>query len=295
MSFSLRQMRAFVAIAEFGSFTRAASALHLSQPALTVQIRNLEDAVKSRLLDRDSRSVALTRAGRDLLPVLQRTLRDLDAAVADLRAAGGGLVRVAALPSFAASLLPDVILACRRTDPALDFVVRDAVAQRVTTMVVDEEVDVGITGGEVASSDVDVLQRTEDRLCIVYPDGHPLARKHRVRVGDLVGVPLVLTDPSTSVRACVEAAFAAHGHRPLVACEATYMMTAVAMVRAGLGLTILPASARETHAEPMLARRPIDGPAFVRTVSLVKKRRRTLPRACDAFVAACRSAMRASA
>lgn len=298
VNFSLRQVRAFVAIAELGSFTRAASALHVSQPALTVQIRNLEDALATRLLDRDSRSVALTRAGRDLLPVLQRTLRDLDAAAAELRAAAGGhggVVRIASLPSFAATLLPDVIGACRRENPGLAFVVRDAVAERVTAMVQDDEVDVGITGGAIPAIEVEVLQRIEDRLCVVYPVGHPLGARRRVRIDDLVDLPLVLTDPATSVRQRVEIAFASHGRRPIVACEATYMMTAVAMVRAGLGLTILPASAREIHIEPALVHRPIDGPAFVRAVSLVKRRGRTLSPACEAFVATCRPAMRALA
>ena len=101
----------------------------MSQPALTVQIRKLEESLHSRLFDRNSRSVELTRIGRELLPVLVRTLQDIDAMVADTHeqsAGRRGTVRVAALPSFAASLLPDVILAYRG-NPGIGFVVRDAV------------------------------------------------------------------------------------------------------------------------------------------------------------------------
>jgi DNA-binding transcriptional LysR family regulator len=296
MDLSLRQIRAFVYVAELGTFTRAAAMLHVSQPALTVQIRNLEGALRSRLFDRNSRSVELTRAGRDLLPLLQRALQDLDAVVANTHATSagrGGMVRIASLPSFAASLLPDVILACRTKNPGLGFVVRDAVAERVTELVRNEDVDIGLTGGEVPTAEVDVLLRTKDRLCLVFPEGHAIGRGRRLRIEDLVDLPLVLTDPATSVRAHVEAAFHALGRRPLIACETTYMMTAVAMVRAGLGFTILPASAREIRAEPTLRRRPIDGPAFVRTITIIKKRNRTLPRACDPFLKACFAAIRA--
>ena len=81
MDLSLRQLRAFVSVAHLKSFTRAASVLHLSQPALTVQIRRLEEALAVRLLDRNTRAVELTRVGRDLVPVFQRLLRELDTVV----------------------------------------------------------------------------------------------------------------------------------------------------------------------------------------------------------------------
>ena len=110
-------------------------------------------------------------------------------------------------------------------------------------------------------------------------------------IKDIIELPLNLTDPATSVRALVDSAFHALGRVPLVACEATYMMTAVAMVRAGLGVTILPGSAREIRAERGLKSRPIDDPAFVRAVSIVRKRNRTLPPAALTFLPVCIAAM----
>src|ERR1700679_3264791 len=106
MSYSLPQLRAFVALADERSFTRAAKRLHMSQPALTVQIRNLETSFGVRLFDRDPRGVALTRVGGDLAPRLRRLLADLDGAMNDVRdVAKGrrGTIRIAALPSFSAS------------------------------------------------------------------------------------------------------------------------------------------------------------------------------------------------
>ncbi|MGY2046555.1 LysR family transcriptional regulator [Methylobacterium sp. JK268] len=288
MDLNLRHVRAFVSVAHLHSFTRAASLLNLSQPALTVQIRRLEEALGVRLLDRDSRNVAATRVGRDLLPVFQRVLRDLDGAVADTRALAAGrhgTVRIATLPSFAAGLLPDAIAAFRARHPRVGFAVKDAIAGRVLDLVRSEEVDLGIVGGSLRDPEVEVLARAVDTLHVIYPEGHPIGALPAVTVEALAAHPLVLMDAQTSVRAVVDAAFATVGRPPLTACEATYMMTAVGMVRAGLGLTILPGSAREIRAEPNLRSRPIAEPSFERPIALIRKARRSLPKASETFLA----------
>jgi DNA-binding transcriptional LysR family regulator len=278
MDLNLRDIRAFIAVAQAGNFTRAATRLHLSQPALTVQIRRLEATVGVRLFDRNSRNVALTPTGRELLPVL-----------IDARALGdgsSGIVRIACLPTFAASLLPDLMLDLRKEVPRVGFYIRDGVASMVNTLVRNEEVDIGLTGGDVTEAAFEVLYAAVDRLVVVCPKQHPLARKRKIELSDLVCEPLVLTAQGTSVRSVVDAAFADARSTPEISCEPTYMMTAVAMVRGGLGVTILPSSAREVLAEPGLVVRPIDDPAFVRRIALIKKRGRTLPPVTETFIAA---------
>jgi DNA-binding transcriptional LysR family regulator len=287
MDLNLREIRAFVTVATAGNFTRAAAQLHLSQPALTVQIRRLEEIVGARLFDRNSRSVTLTQTGRELLPLLQRSLEDMERVLRDARALGdgsSGTVRLACLPTFAASTLPDLIRAFRQQVPRSTFLIRDAVASHVLALVRSEEVDIGLTGGDVFDASLEVLYSGSDRLVAVCPKTHALARKRRISVADLAASPLVLTAPGTSVRSVVDAALKASGATPDIACEPTYMMTAVAMVRGGLGITILPQSAREVLAEPELVAKPVDDPAFVRATALVKKRGRTLPGVTDAFV-----------
>lgn len=287
MDLNLRDIRAFVTIAHAGNFTRAAARLHVSQPALTVQIRRLEETVGARLFDRNSRSVALTQTGRELLPILTRSLSDMEQALRDARALGdgsSGTVRLACLPTFAASTLPELIQGFRRRVPQARFQVRDVVASAVNALVRNEEVDVGLTGGHSVDATLDILQTGEDRLVIVCPKTHALARKRKVTVDDFAAMPLVLTAPGTSVRAVVDAALSNARCMPDIACEPMYMMTAVAMVRGGLGISVLPESAREVHAERGLVTRPIDDPAFVRPIALVKKRGRTLPRVTEDFV-----------
>jgi DNA-binding transcriptional LysR family regulator len=289
MDLNLREIRAFIAVAEAGSFTRAAVRLHLSQPALTVQIRRLEEMVGARLFDRNSRNVALTPVGRELLPVLQRSLREMEHVLLDARALSDGstgTVRIACLPSFAASLLPDLVRDFRRDVPGAAFDIRDVVANVVNGLIRREEVDLGLTGGEPEDPLLEVLHAGEDRLCVVCPLDHPLNGKRRITLESLTGFPLVLTASGTSVRAIVDAAFEQAGVAPAITCEPTYMMTAVAMVRAGLGLTILPRSAREILAEPSVVALAIDDARFVRPIALIKKRGRTLPPVTEAFVAA---------
>ncbi|WP_310678141.1 LysR family transcriptional regulator, partial [Burkholderia multivorans] len=234
MDLNLRDIRAFVTVAQAGNFTRAAARLHLSQPALTVQIRRLEEIVGARLFDRNSRSVALTQTGRELLPLLQRSLDDMERVLRDARALGegaSGTVRLACLPTFASSVLPELIQTFRRDVPRAAFEIRDGVASLVTALVRNEEADLGFTGGDAFDASLDVLYTGADRLVAICPRDHPLARKRRVTIADLARVPLVLTARGTSVRSVVDAALDAAGCMPQLACEPTYMMTAVAMVR----------------------------------------------------------------
>lgn len=294
MDLNLRDIRALVAVAEAGNFTRAAARLHLSQPALTVQIRRLEEAVGTRLFDRNSRNVALTPAGRELLPLMRKSLHDMECVLRDARALGEGergTIRIACLPTFAASVLPELVIVMKREVPRVAFDIRDVVASTVNTLVRDEEADVGLTGGEVSDPMLEVLHAGVDRLVAVCPREHPLAKQRRVTLDDLVRSPLVLTAPGTSVRAVVDAALGETCETPDIACEPTYMMTAVAMVRAGLGITILPETAREVRAEPGLVVKPIDHPAFARPIAIVKKRGRTLPAVTDRFVELMRRAV----
>ncbi len=286
MDVNLRQVRAFVTVAKLRSFTKAAAVLNIAQPTLTVQIKRLEEALAVRLVDRDSRSVDLTRIGRDLLPVFQRMLQDLDTVVLDARdlsAQRRGIVRIACLPSVAAGSLPDAIRTFRETREGVAFVLKDVIASRVLELVRSEEVDLGVMGGDVSDRDAEILFNASDQMHVVYPADHPVGAAPRITIDAVASYPLILMDPETSVRIVVDAAFMAAGRLPKPVCEATYMMTAVAMVRAGLGLTILPGSAREIQAEPSLRSRIIEGPGLSRSLSIIKKVGRSLPPMSETF------------
>lgn len=287
MNFDVRQLRAIIAVAEHGSFTRAAMALNLSQPALTVQVRALEEALGLRLFDRNTRNVALTRVGRELLPELRRILRELDTLLDETRQLArmaGGMVRIAVLPSFASSLLPDVISGFRALHPEIGFTLRDVIASGVAELTLAEEVDLGITGGPIDDAELELLLSSVDRMHAVFPAGHALDDCTSPTLAAVTRHPLVLMSRATSVRAVVDEAIVAEGLAAEVAAEATYMSTAVGMVRAGMGVAILPETAMEIGALPMLRSALIDDPRLARSISVIKRRGRTLPPASAAFL-----------
>lgn len=287
MDINTRQIRTFITVAQNGSFTRAADILHLTQPTLTVQIRRLEESLEVKLFDRNTRSVNLTRIGQELLPVFQRMIHDFDTVVGDTKdiaAMRRGVVRVAALPSIAAGILPATIKTFREMHSGASFVVRDTVAGRVLGMVRDEEVDLGIMGGVNHGADVDVWFEKQEKLLAVFPENHWLSQKKLATIDDLAKCPIVLMDPSTSIRRVVESAFTDAGKTITAACEATYMMTAVGMVSGGLGITILPESSLEISAFPDVSSSPIEGDRFIRSISIIAKKGRTLPPMSQLFV-----------
>ncbi len=289
MAPTLPQMRSFVAISRLGSFTRAAHSLHLSQPALTVQIRELEAALGVRLIDRNTRSVALTRIGRELAPVFERVLRELDAVVSGAKELSDrryGIVRIACLPSLAAAMLPEKIRDFRGRHPGVEFVVRDGVGRRVLALVKADAVDFGIAAGEVNDPELETTVLLRDRMHAVYLKPHPLDRERTITAAKLVAHPLILMDQESTVRQVVERAFRAEGLTVKPAIEATYMTTAVGMVRARLGVALLPSAASESKPSGKLRSRAIAGRHFVRPIVVVRKKGRTLPPASADFLAA---------
>src|SRR4029450_9462560 len=138
MNINLRQLRAFVSIGRLGSFTKAADALHATQPALSAQIRELEESLGVKLFDRSTRSVTLTQAGEDLMPVVDNVLGDIGSVVARARdvaprntggGTGGGL------PSLSATLMPEVVARMRALHPGISIVMKDALAERILGLI----------------------------------------------------------------------------------------------------------------------------------------------------------------
>lgn len=294
MNFDLRQIRAFLAVAECGSFTRAAGRLNLSQPALTVQIRKLEQELRLRLFDRDTRNLALTRAGTDLVAPLRRILYELDGTLTEAReldALKRGMVRLAALPSFASGVLPEIIAAFRSERPQIDFMIRDVIASGVERLVLDGEVDIGLIGGPIREPAVEVLLTSSDHMHVVFPAGHALEGSACVDLAEIARHPLILMDAATSVRRVVDAAFAEAGITPSRSAEVIYMTSAVGMVRAGLGVAILPGSAMEVRAVASLRSRRIEAASLTRSIAVIKRRGRSLPKASALFVEALRAAL----
>ncbi|HEY2013356.1 MAG TPA: LysR family transcriptional regulator [Bryobacteraceae bacterium] len=279
MDVDLRHLHAFVAVARHGNFTRAARAVHISQPTFTVQIQQLETALGVRLVDRNTRSVQLTPIGRDLAPVLERILQDLDSALLNtqlLSRQASGFVAIAALPTLSATVLPGIISAFRRDNPGIAIHLKDAVAIRVAAMVRAGEVDFGFGSVPASEPDVTFTPLFNDHMSAIFPRESPLRQKRSISLGDLTSRPLILMGRDSSVRAVVDRAFASIGHFAPPSYEASYISTALGMVEAGLGITILPASVLRMDRGRNLVSRPIQKPRIDRDVGFIQLRGRTL-------------------
>jgi LysR family transcriptional regulator, carnitine catabolism transcriptional activator len=284
MTAELRHIEAFLAVARLGHFTRAAAALHVSQPALTVQVRQLEAALGVRLFDRNNRRVALTQAGRDLVAPLERISLDVASVLhhaRDLAAHRRGVVTVATLPSVAAARLPRAIRRLADAHQGIVVRVRDAIASRVIELVKAGDADFGI--GSLVRPDPDLVATPlfTDRLCAFAPADHPLARVRRVRLRDLGAHPLILTGQDTSVRQIVERTLAELRLPVQIAQEATYMTTAIGMVQAGLGIAILPESAMALDQTRPIRVLAIREPVLTRQISILTRAGRSLSPAAE--------------
>jgi LysR family transcriptional regulator, carnitine catabolism transcriptional activator len=298
MTADLKHIEAFLAVARLGHFTRAAAALHVSQPALTVQVKQLEEALGIKLFDRNNRRVNLTQAGRDLVAPFERLTLDLASIVKhahDLSAHRRGTVLVAALPSVAAGVLPRAIRLLAERHPAIVVRVRDAIAGGVLDLVKSGEVDFGI--GSLIRPDPEVAHDLlfTDRLCAFARDDHPLARKRWIRLRELSAHPLILTGQDTSVRQIIERTLEQERLPVRVAQEATYMTTAIGMVQAGLGVAILPESAITSDARGLGLRAvAIREPDLTRQISLLRRSERSFSPAALRLIEALRQGLRPS-
>jgi LysR family transcriptional regulator, carnitine catabolism transcriptional activator len=275
----MRHIRAFLAVARIGNFTRAAAELHVSQSALTVQIRQLEESLGSALFDRGKRHIALTQAGKEVRAPLEKILVDTEAVISrtrELTSLRRGLVTMAVLPSLAAQMVPKVLERFTRLHPGIEVRIRDIVAERIVEAVRKEEVDFGI--GSMLRPERELKSRLlrVDRLCAFVPAGHPLARQASVSFGELLTHSLILTGKDSSVRAIFEDGVKRLKIAPAMAYETNYMSTAIGLAKAGLGIAILPEAAAEIDKSAEIRCVAIRNPVLSRKIEIVERKDRSL-------------------
>jgi LysR family carnitine catabolism transcriptional activator len=285
MDLSTRQLRAFLALAEQRSFTRAAAQCHLSQPAFSALIRALEEALGQRLFDRSTRHVALSTEGRAFEPAARRVLAELDTALAnaaDYAAKRRGRVSIALLPSLAAGWLPQVLAGFRTRYPAIELDVADVLSEACIERVKNGQADLAIAAIRADTPELKAEAFCSDRFHLVCPAGHPLlAAKAPPKPKDLLAYPFIHLSRTSSVRQYLDAAL-----RPLqlnAVMEVDQLATVMGMVRCGLGLSIVPALALFHFQQPGLATRPLGWKGLTRQLYLVRRRDRALSQAAQAF------------
>ncbi|CAN7691351.1 LysR substrate-binding domain-containing protein [Variovorax sp. LjRoot130] len=289
MNLTLRQLRAFDAVADTGSFTAAAARLHLTQSALSVLVRELEREMGVQLFDRHTRRVLLSEAGREFQPSVQRLLADLAGAVAgvtELRDQKKGVLRLAAPQLMACTLMPRVIAAYSARYPDIDVRLADTLPEHLLAGVLSGEVELAV-GQDVAVDPAAIERRTlfRDRHWLICPPDHAFARRRQVRWSELG--PYTFIAPTRDFRQRVLPELDADARELMLRAttqEVSYMTTALGMVASGLGLTVCPtysASLVKAHGLQMVK---LDRPDFHREVCVYAASRRSLSPAAAGFV-----------
>lgn len=275
---SLKQMRAFVAVAHAGSFTRAAEQLFITQSALSSLIRNLEAELQLRLLDRTTRRLELTDAGAELLQSLEQLLGDLDRMTSDLqdvRAIRRGRIRIGATPLLASTFIPAAIQAFREQHPGITLRVMDDPAAHLLHALREGDIDLMVATLDGDHPELDTTVLVSDTMVLVCHLDHALAAKPEVTWADLAAQPLVALRKGSGLRAITDQMLDPLGAHGAPAQEVNHVSTAIAMVAAGLGVAVLPAySVRFSDAKAVRAV-PLGPPVVQRHVSLATLRQRT--------------------
>ena len=276
MNISLRQLRAFLAVARLRHFRRAAESLHLTQPAISRHITDLESELDVRLFDRNTREVVPTEAGRYLQVALERVLEELEGVLAHVHSESErrhGKVRVAAVPTLSAGLMPQCIAACAQAYPELTVQLHDQAQVMVLDSVRGGEVDFGlaIEPGEKETFDCETILR--DPFVLVCHRTHPLARLAAVPWKKLRGQALVLLDHTSGSRRLIDQQLAAHGVDAHVVQQTGHTHTAFRMVESGLGVSVTPRLS--LPASDQLVTRPLT-PTASRAITLIRRRHRSL-------------------
>lgn len=272
-----------------GSFTRAAEALCLTQPAVTRQIGALEAELRTRLFDRLGRSVKMTTSGEALhryAEAMVRLEREARQAVADVGSGECGRLIVGASNTLATYVLPEMLRCFRAGYPRVEIAVHTGVSSQLLEMVRGNEVDVGLVTAEVTDPLLVSMVRSDFATAVVVPPGHPLAGRSSVSATELSDSPLILMESGTSLRTYVDRVLSAGRVKEQVSIELDNVEAIKRMIEAGLGISMLPEVAvrAEVASGRLIALKLADVPESNRRIRLIYRRDKYLTFAMRAFI-----------
>ena len=287
MNFTLRQLRAFLALARTGSFTLAAETLYITQSALSGLIKDLEQTLGTKLVDRSTRKVYLSDTGERLYPMLEAAVNDLDDVMRraiDPQSLQSGLVRVAASQLLASTLLPELIAEYQKHHPASRVRLVDVPVEDVMARVFSGEVELGIGPEREPNSDIASSRLFDGPFMAVFPPGHPLSKHKRLRWPQLGSHPVITLQGQFTERLIQDLRKADPDTNFSPATEVAYMATALSMVKAGMGVALCIPYAASLVELYGLQMKLIDQPQVHRSFEVFTRRGRSLSPSAQAFL-----------
>ena len=288
---NLEELRWFVVLAETEHVTDAAAELNVTQPTLSRALARMERQVGAPLFDRVNRRLRLNAYGQIMLEHARRGIAEMRSAgerIAALRDPDSGTVRLAFLQSMASWFVPELLHRFRVTAPDVRFDLYQAAGRDIVDHLANGQVDLAITAPRPEGPDVRWYGLYVERLCLVVPRGHPLAKRARLRLADAADEPFVMMGHQFGMRRLTDQLFADEGINPQVVFEATEIAMVEAFVAAGFGVGVVP-SPRPHRAEPIAVYVPLSNPGARRQVGLAWAHGRTLSPVAERFAAFVRS------
>jgi len=285
MNPDLLDLKAFVTVADLGSFVRTAKALNLSQPALSRRIHKLEESLGAPLLERSTRHVRLTMVGRDFLPKVRRLIVEFETSVLAIRALGAhssGLVSVAAVPTAVFYFLPIAIGRFSEAYPRSRVRILDVGANEGLEAVVRGEADFGINFIGGSHADIEFQRLMTDPFVVACRHDHPFASRQQVSWADLASQRVITVGQNSGNRTLIDTALAGHGIQLAWTYEVAHLWASLGLVEAGLGIAVLPQMATPAAGHPILRSVRLAEPEVCRTIGIVRRRGATpSPHACQ--------------
>jgi len=262
----IHQLRYFCAVAQHGTFTRAALAEHVAQPSLSQQILKLEDELGAKLFDRMASGVKLTACGRAFLPNARRLLCDLGNAKTEILEMAGkekGEVTVGAIPTIGPYLLPDVLAGFSREHRGIAIKVVEEMTPILLDRLHDGAIDVAVVALPVPGEWIRSVELFQEPMFVVVPAKHRYARRDSIRLNDVKDEPFLLLKEGHCFRQSTITACRRARVTPNVVFESGQFETILAMVSAGAGVSAVPA----------MAARPVKGCRYLRIADHRARRR----------------------
>jgi len=282
-----RRLQVFHAVAGVLSFTRAAEALHMTQPAVTHQIRQLEEELGTRLFDRVNNRISLTAAGDTVFEHAGRILeqyRDMHTAVKTLTGERAGLLTLGASTTVAEYMLPELLGDFQRRFPDIRIRLRVANTDAVVSMVADNSIDLGVVEGAVDNGLLLVEECRRDELQVLVPPEHPLACAKAIAPSDLLDWPFLFREDGSGTRSVIERYLEDHGIDIAQLDQPFELGSTEAIkgaVQAGTGVSILSRASLEKEISlGLLAVRPLE-PRLQRPYWFVRQRQKFRSRLMD--------------
>jgi DNA-binding transcriptional LysR family regulator len=275
------QLETFLAVVRLGGMRPAAAALHVTQPAVSVRVRELENRLEARLFERVGRRVELTETGRLLAaegPAWLAARAELVRRVRESAGAERRTLRLATIDAASIYVLPEIYLEFRGSHPQVQLIVQVVDSRHVLAAVAAREADVGVVALPSSHPEIEAIPIFEEQLvCVASPD-HPLVRRARVSLSALAAEPLVLFGRGSTTRSLLDAVFEAHGVVPNVVMETASPEAMKRLAEVGVGATILPEPlVRSDLATRRLGLVRLRDAGFVRRLAAVVHRGRALP------------------